>query len=133
MKTPLTLLLLLALLGCRSKDEFQENLIGTWRLIELCKPVGPACTQTRVPADKGVFVAFSTRNEFLEYYQNTKPIEYAFLGCGPGSYQVEERKLRIRAVCMSSSNGRLIEVVSLTPQRLVLNPYGTGEYVFEKQ
>lgn len=134
MKIPLYLLLLLALFGCREKDEFQENLIGTWKLAELCKPVSQsACDKITVPSDKGVFIAFSTKNEFREFYQNTKPIEYAFLGCGGGSYQTEGQDLRIRAVRMSSLDGRLVKVVSLTPGRLVMNPYGTGEYVFEKQ
>lgn len=134
MKTLLTSLLLLALLGCRPKDEFQENLIGTWRLVELCKPVGPNCTQTRVPADKGVFVTFSTRNEVLEWYENQdkRLVEYAFFG-GSGNYRVEGRKVRVFLPFMSTPNGRLVEVVSLTPQKLVMNPYGTGEYVFEKQ
>lgn len=135
MKAPLALLLLLALLGCREKDEFQEKLIGTWRLVELCKSTGPTtCTQVRVPADKGVFVAFTTRNEVLEYYENQdkRPVEYAFMG-GSGSYRVEGQKVRIFLPFMSTPNGRLVEVVSLTPQRMVLNPYGTGEYVFEKQ
>lgn len=134
MKTLLTSLLLLALLGCRPKDDFQETLIGTWRLVELCKPVGPTCTQTRVPADKGVFVAFTTRNEILEWYENQdkKPVEYAFLGVG-GTYRIEGKNLRIFPFLSSSTQGRLAEVISLTPQKLVLNPYGTGEYVFEKQ
>lgn len=134
MKTSLVLLLLLVLLGCREKDPFQEKLIGTWRLVELCKPVGPNCTQVRVPADKGVFVAFTTRNEVLEYYENQdkRPVEFAFLG-GSGSYRVEGQKVRIFLPFMSTPNGRLVEVVSLTPQRMVLNPYGTGEYAFEKK
>ncbi len=130
------IVLLATLLGCREreKDIFQENLIGIWKLIDYCKPNGPSpCAPTRVPNDKGVFISFSSRNEFREFYQNTKPIEYAFLGCGGGTYEVESQKLRIRALCMSSSNGQLFEVVSVTQQRLVLNPFGSGEYVFEKQ
>lgn len=135
MKTPLTLLLLLTLLGCREKDPFQEKLIGTWRLIEYCKPTGQTtCTKITVPSDKGVFVAFTTRNEVIEWYENQdkRPVEYAFLGVG-GSYQIEGKNLRILTYASSSSQGRLVEVVSLTPQRMVLNPYGTGEYVFEKR
>lgn len=140
MKTPLAFMLLLTLLGCRAKDSLQENLIvqenfiGTWRLVQYCKPTGQkTCEQVRVPADKGVFIAFSTKNEFREIYEDTKPIEYGFLGCGPGTYQVEDGKLRIRAACMSSLNGQLFDVVSVTQRRLILNPFGSGEYVFEKQ
>ena len=134
MKTSLTLLLLLILLGCREKDEFQEKLIGTWRLVKLCKPVGPNCTQVRVPADKGVLVAFTTRDEMLEWYENqdARPVEYAFMGVS-GAYRIEGGNLRIQTAFMSTPNGRLVGVVSLTPQRMVLNPYGTGEYVFEKK
>lgn len=129
------MLIFVALLGCREKDPFQENLIGTWKLVDYCKPTATAtCDKIRIPADKGVFVAFTTRNQVLEYYENQdkKPVEYAFLGAG-GKYWIEGKNLRILTFFSSSSNGRFIEVVSLTPQRLIMNPYGTGEYIFEKQ
>ncbi|MCP1385615.1 lipocalin-like domain-containing protein [Runella salmonicolor] len=129
------LLLFLLLTGCFCCNKNPDNeLVGTWKLISYCKPTGSTnCTPITVPNDKGVFVTFSNDKQFNEYFQNTKPIEYAFLGCGGGSYEIEDKNVRIRAVCMSSSNGRLIELVSLSSKRLVLNPYGTGEYIFEKQ
>ncbi|RDB06358.1 lipocalin-like domain-containing protein [Runella aurantiaca] len=127
--------LFLLLVGCFSCNKNPDNeLVGTWKLISYCKPTGSTnCTQITIPNDKGVFVTFTNDKQFNEYFQNTKPIEYAFLGCGGGSYEIEDKNIRIRALCMSSSNGRLIELVSLTSKRLVLNPYGTGEYIFEKQ
>lgn len=123
-------------IACQSSDSVGTNkeLTGTWKLISYCKSTGTsACTQTTVPNDKGVFISFSKKNEFNEYYQNTRPIDYSFLGCGGGSYAVEGSQVRIRAVCMSSSNGQLIDLTSLSQTRLVLNPSGRGEYLFEKQ
>lgn len=83
-----------------------------------------------MPSDKGVLIALDDAGQFNEFYENTKPIDYSFLGCGGGSYQLEGGNLRIRAVCMSSLNGRLIKLVSLTDTRLVLSPFTTGDYIF---
>ncbi|WP_428658307.1 hypothetical protein [Runella sp.] len=130
--TVLLLLLFVSFISCNKGID--NELTGTWKLLSYCKPTGSStCTQVTVPTDKGVFISFSTRNEFNEYYQNTKPVDYSFLGCGGGSYEMEDKHIRIRALCMSSSNGQLFQLVSVTSQRLVLNPFGSGEYVFEKQ
>lgn len=129
------LFLFFLLTGCFSCNKHPENeLVGTWKLISFCKPTGStACTQGTVPTGKGVFIAFANDKTFNEFYQNTKPIDYSFLGCGGGSYEIEDQSVRIRAVCMSSLNGQLIKLISVSSTRLVLNPYGTGEYIFEKQ
>jgi hypothetical protein len=124
------------LMACnRSNAVIAENdLVGTWKLISYCKPGGTiTCNKVTVPSDKGVFISFTNDKKFNEYYQNTKPVDYAFLGCGGGSYEIENQDIRIRASCMSSSNGQLFKFVSLTSKHLTLNPFGSGDYVFEKQ
>lgn len=124
-------------MSCRDKTDVPlslSNLNGTWKLLTYCKPGGTiTCNQVTVPSDKGVFISFTSDKKFNEYYQNTKPVDYAFLGCGGGSYEIEDQSIRIRASCMSSSNGQVFSLVSLTAQRLVLNPFMSGEYIFEKQ
>lgn len=92
-----------------------------------------ACTAVTVPAGKNVFVFFGNDGKFSETYENTKPVEYGFLGCGSGNYSIEDEKVRIRALCMSSSNGQLYDIVSISASQLVLNPFGTGEYVFVRK
>ncbi|MFN8343583.1 MAG: lipocalin family protein [Spirosomataceae bacterium] len=137
MRQIITLLAILTgITACNGdKTGMAENeLIGTWKLISYCKPGGTiTCNQVTVPTDKGVFISFTNDKKFNEYYQNTKPADYAFLGCGGGGYELEEDHIRIRASCMSSSNGQLYKLVSLTAKRLVMNPFGSGDYVFEKQ
>ena len=124
------------LLACNKANQvsLDNNLTGTWKLLSYCKPGGTiTCNKITIPSDKGVFISFSKNKEFNEYYQNTKPVDYAFLGCGGGSYEIEDNNIRIRASCMSSSNGQLYKLVSLSANRLVLNPFMSGEYIFEKQ
>lgn len=130
------LLVPVCLMTCNRADSIilENELVGTWKLLTYCKPGGTiTCNQVTVPSDKGVFISFTNDKNFNEYYQNTKPIDYAFLGCGGGSYEIEESNIRIRASCMSSSNGQLFKLVSITDKRLVLNPFGSGDYIFEKQ
>ncbi|MBD2703844.1 lipocalin family protein [Spirosoma sp. BT702] len=111
-----------------------NKLVGTWQLINYCQPTtSAACAQVSVPTDKGVFITFTNDGTFNEYYQNTKPIEYGFLGCGSGDYTLEGDGVRIRALCMSSTQGRLMKIVSVDTKQLVLNPFDTGEYVFVKK
>jgi hypothetical protein len=136
MKTSITLLVFLGLLSCNQADEtFPKNiLIGTWQLQSYCKPSSTTnCLNVLVPTDKKVFISFSKNNTFNEWYQNTFPSDYSFFGCGGGTYTIDGNNVRIQAACMSSMNGRLVEIVSANTQRLVLNPYGTGEYIFKKQ
>lgn len=129
-------MILSCLLACNKTNQvsFENNLTGTWKLLSYCKPGGTiTCNKITIPSDKGVFISFSKNKEFNEFYQNTKPVDYAFLGCGGGSYEIEDNNIRIRASCMSSSNGQLYKLVSLSANRLVLNPFMSGEYIFEKQ
>lgn len=129
-------IIFVCLMACNGANHVsaENGLVGTWKLISYCKPGGTiTCNLVTVPTDKGVFISFTNKKEFNEFYQNTKPVDYAFLDCGGGSYEIEDQNIRIRALCMSSSNGRLYKLVSLTDKRLVLDPYGSGDYVFEKQ
>ncbi len=134
MKVKISTILLL-FFGFAACDNPPNNeLTGTWKLLSYCQPGGTiTCNQVIVPSDKGVFIFFSRNSEFNETYQNTLPKDYSFLGCGGGSYEIENKNVRIKAVCMSSSNGRLFEIVSLSSKQLILKPNGMGEYVFEKQ
>lgn len=133
MKTLIPLALLTLLLACSKSGNLTpaNQLTGSWRLTNYCKQVSTTgCTAVAVPANKGVFVYFGNDGKFNETYENTKPIEYAFLGCGSGGYRIEGSKLRITALCMSSLSGKLMDLVSVDAHRLVLNPNGTCEYVF---
>ncbi|MFD0878306.1 lipocalin family protein [Massilia pinisoli] len=129
MKKLLTLALLSLLFACKEDKFDPDNLIvGKWRLISYCKPTGTnSCDNTTVPDSKRVFVEFSSKGSFTETYKSTIPVEYAFLGCGGGGYEMENGDVRIRALCMSSSNGQLIKIKSLTDKQLILMPFGTGE------
>ncbi|MFD2937971.1 lipocalin family protein [Spirosoma flavum] len=134
MKHTLLFLYLLSIVACSKSDNAAPTsaLMGTWRLSTYCKPGNSTCTSVDVPSDKGVFVTFGYNGEFNEFYENTKPVEYSFLGCGSGDYKMEGKDIRIIALCMSSTNGRLMKLVSIANNRLVLNPFGTGEYIFVK-
>ncbi len=136
MKYILFLLPLLMLLACSKSDNVvsSNELVGTWRLIAYCKPVSSStCTTIAMPAEKGVFISFDNDGTFNESYENTKPVEYAFLGCGGGAYKIEGSNVRITAICMSSMSGKLMQIVSVKNARLVLNPFGTGEYSFVRR
>ncbi|WP_420148254.1 lipocalin family protein [Spirosoma sp.] len=111
-----------------------DTIVGTWRLTAYCKPASSsACTAVKVPSGKSVFVAFGKDGKFNETYENTKPIEYSFLGCGSGDYTIEGNNIRIVALCMSSTSGRLMQLVSVNNKQLILNPFGSGEYTFERE
>jgi hypothetical protein len=137
MKNLILLFIISGIFSCKS-NEFSEPVaneyVGTWKLISYCQSATPACKPTIVPVEKGVFISFTNDLKFSEFYTNTKPIEYAFMGCGGGSYKIEGTNLRIYASCMSSLAGRSFPVASVDSKRLVLY-YSTPkeEYVFEKQ
>lgn len=138
MKQILPLLLIWLAMACSMSGNVTpanpaNALVGTWRLTTYCKPTGTStCATVSVPADKRVFVSFDNDGTFSEFYENTKPIDYGFLGCGGGSYKIEGNDVRIFASCMSLSTGQLVKLVSVSDTRLVLNPYGTGESVLVK-
>lgn len=79
-----------------------------------------------------MFVTFTNTKTFHETYKNTIAVEYAFLGCGGGNYELENGDVRIRVSCMSSSNGRLIKIQSVSEKKLILIPFDKGEYVFQR-
>ncbi|WP_020604255.1 lipocalin family protein [Spirosoma spitsbergense] len=128
---------LLLLFSCSTSNDAvpsDNGLAGIWRLTTYCKPASNStCTSTTVPAGKNVFVFFGNDGRFNETYENTKPVEYSFLGCGSGNYSIEGNKVRIRALCMSSLDGQLYDILSINASQLVMKPFGTGEYVFVKE
>lgn len=135
MKKLLTLALISLLIGCKGKNLKPEiGLVGKWKLISFCQPSASySCTDEKVPSSKGVFVTFTKAKTFNETYKNTIAVEYAFLGCGGGNYELENGDVRIRASCMSSSNGRLIKIQSISEKKMVLVPFDKGEYIFERE
>lgn len=136
MKYSLFLFCLFTALACSKSDSVtpSNELVGTWRLSSYCKPAtSSTCTPVDVPTNKRVLISFANDGSFGESYENTNVGEYAFLGCGSGDYKLEGNNVRIRALCMSSMNGRLIPLVSIEANRLVMNPFGTGNYIFVKQ
>lgn len=135
MKKLLTFALISLLFACKENKPDPENgIIGKWKLVSYCKPGGTiTCNRVSVPDSKAVIVEFSKKGSFDESYQSTIPAEYAFLGCGGGTYAIENGGVRIRAICMSSSNGVLIKIKSLTDKQLVLMPFEDNDYVFERE
>ena len=138
MKKLLLFLTIALLTGCKEKNSLapENDIVGKWRLISYCQASGgliSGCFQVTIPTDKAVYVEFSSKGAFNETYKNTIPADYAFLGCGMGSYEIEEGKVRIRAMCMSSLAGKLVEINTLTSKKLILQPFPKTEYIFEKQ
>jgi hypothetical protein len=127
-------LLALCFLGCEKTavSSTEKSIVGTWQLETYCKANGTTeCSTVKVPKNVEVLIEFKKNNDFDETYTNTKPFEYAFLGCGPGNYAVEGEAVRIRAACMSSINGALFPIIELTNNKLVLK-MGNSDYVFKK-
>ena len=135
MKKLLTISLISLLLACRNNSVDPENgLVGKWKLTSYCKPTGTnTCTNITIPDNKRVIVEFSGKGSFNETYKGTIAAEYAFLGCGSGDYAIENGDVRIRAMCMSSTMGRLIKIKSVSEKKLILIPFETGEYIFERE
>lgn len=136
MKHILLVFFLWTVLACqKSSDVAPANeLVGTWRLTTYCKPISsPACTTVDVPSNKGVYISFDNDGKFNEFYENTRPVEHGFLGCGGGGYKIEGNDVRIMAICMSSMSGRLIKLVSIDDKRLILSPFETSEYTFVRK
>lgn len=128
----------LHLAGCKEKNSLtpENSIVGKWRLVSYCMPSGglaSGCQQIVVPDNKEVYVEFSEKGTFNETYKNTIAADYAFLGCGDGSYEIENGSVRIKAMCMSSLAGRLVEINSVTSKKLVLKPFFSSEFVFEKE
>ena len=138
MKRILLFLTIAMLTGCKNKEAIgpASDIVGKWRLVSYCQPSGgliSGCIPKVVPDNKAVYVEFSSKGQFNETYKNTIPAEYAFLGCFGGVYEIEDRNVRIKAGCMSSSNGMLVEITSLNSKNLVLKTYHIGEFVFVKE
>lgn len=133
------LFIVIALLtACQDKKNIapETGIIGKWRLVSYCYPSGgliAGCQPVVIPDNKAVYVEFSSKGSFNETYKNTIAADYAFLGCGAGNYEIEDGNIRIRAMCMSSTHGKLIEIGSLSSKKLILKPHIDGEYVFVKE
>ncbi|RFS18161.1 lipocalin family protein [Emticicia sp. C21] len=126
------------LTACQDKKNITPStgIIGKWRLVSYCYPSGglvSGCQPVVIPNNKAVYVEFSSKGLFNETYKNTIAADYAFLGCGGGNYEIEEKGIRIRAMCMSSTQGKLVEISSLSSKKLILKTYTVGEYVFVKE
>ncbi len=131
----LTFALLLFFTACTKTDPTPANeLVGNWRLTTYARNGNTSVNPVSVPSDKTVLVSFANNGSFNESYQNTRAIDYSFLGCGGGSYELVGKQVKIRAVCMSSLAGQLFDVVSVDAKRLTLAPGGAlGFYTFERQ
>jgi len=134
MKNLLICMLFCSLLACKDTDTTPKSaIVGKWKLVTYCRPLeDKACNKITVPAEKYVFVEFSNNGEFNEYYKGTIPAEHAFLGCGMGMYEIENGDVRIRAMCMSSLQGALIKIKSISATQLVMSYLENNEYVFER-
>lgn len=124
--------------GCKENAGLDPeiNIVGKWRLVSYCKSPGglvSGCQKIIIPKNKAVYIEFSKKGTFKETYKNTIAADFAFLGCGSGSYSVENGDVRIKAICMSSMDGMLIEMNSLTSKKMVLKPLFISEYIFEKE
>lgn len=113
---------------------------GNWRLVSYCQPMTDStCTPITVPNDKAVLINLNKKGVFTEDYKNTLPIHYAFLGCGDGTFTLDDSYLLIKASCMSSLSGKLFKTTFLDNNRLILNPVTrdrtlqTGEFMLERQ
>lgn len=138
MKRIFLFLTIALLVGCKNKETIApaSDIVGKWRLVSYCQPSGgliSGCQPKVVPDNKAVYIEFSSKGQFNETYKNTIPADYAFLGCGIGSYEIEDKKVRIKAACMSSLSGTLVEITSLNSKNLVLKTYHIGEFVFAKE
>lgn len=138
MKRLLPFLLIVFLAGCQDKKTITpaSEIVGKWRLVSYCQPSGgliSGCLPKVVPDNKAVYVEFSSKGTYNETYKNTIPAEYAFLGCGGGSYELEDKNVRIKALCMSSTAGMLVEISSISKQKLTLKTYHIGEFVFVRE
>ncbi len=126
MKTILysTLLLIITLFSCEKDNLPNSPLVGEWRLVEYEISRSGISTNNLVfiPDEKQVIVSFSSKKEFNENYKNTLPKEFAFLGCGSGSYELGENNgLRIYAACMSSLSGAAFTIQEVSSNRLELH------------
>ena len=138
MKKIYIFIVIVLLTACQDKNKVvpETGIIGKWRLVSYCYPSGgliAGCQPVVIPDNKAVYVEFSAKGSFNETYKNTIAADYAFMGCGGGNYEIENGDIRIRAMCMSSTAGNLVEISSLSNKKLVLKPFIDGEYVFVKE
>lgn len=135
LRSLLTFALLIFFSACTENNVSPANeLVGNWRLTTFARNGNTSVNPVSVPTDKTVLVSFANNSTFNETYQNTRAADYAFLGCGGGSYEIVGKQVRIRAACMSSMAGQLFDVVSVDAKRLSLSSGNAlGFYTFERQ
>ncbi|MBO0937051.1 hypothetical protein J2I47_10890 [Fibrella sp. HMF5335] len=132
----LTFIFLVSITACTKTDPTPaSDLVGNWRLVGYVRNALTSSAPVSVPSDKTVLVTFASDGTFNETYSNTRPVEYAFLGCGPGSYELTDKQIRIQAVCMSSLSGRVFDLVAVDSKRLSISTGAgsLGYYNFERQ
>ena len=134
-KHVLTFAFLVLLTTCSKTDPTPNELVGNWRLVGYVRDALVSSAPVSVPLDKTVLVTFTSNGTFNETYANTRPVDYAFLGCGGGSYELSGKQIRIRAACMSSLSGQTFDLVSVDSNRLTISPGSgsSGYYNFERQ
>ncbi|MBO0933254.1 hypothetical protein J2I48_19745 [Fibrella sp. HMF5036] len=128
--------MLILVTACTKTDPTPANeLVGNWRLVGYVRNPSISSAPVSVPSGKTVLVTFANDGTFNETYSNTLPAEYAFLGCGGGNYELTNKQIRIRAVCMSSLAGQTFDLVSVDSKRLSISPGAgsLGYYNFERQ
>ncbi len=129
------LLVLTIVSGCKDvfSDSQNKEIYGEWQLKEYCKPDSEnSCAEFSVPKSKSVMITFGRNGKFEETYKNTIPVEYGFLGCGPGNFTYDGEAVYLQLMCMSSTFPRKVPVLKLTSKELVLKPFDNGEYTFRR-
>ncbi|MDP5119991.1 MAG: hypothetical protein NWQ46_00220, partial [Spirosomaceae bacterium] len=115
------------LIGCK-KDSVPANLIvGEWQLQKTEVEQSGNIVKKNKPNKAEVLVRFDQNGEFNETYKNVFPVDFGFLGCGGGNYELEgENGLRIRATCMSSLSGQKFTIIDVSTKELILtNDFGS--------
>lgn len=125
--------LLFALTSCKKEEVSEDGITGKWKLEDYCKPDGEnSCQEVTVPKSKSVVIEFSRSGKFNETYDNTIPVEYGFMGCGPGTFTYDGEAVYLQTMCMSSTYPKKVAILKHTKKELILKPFNTGEYRFKR-
>lgn len=121
------LLLITTLLGCEKADVPSNLIVGEWQLQKTEVEQSGNIVKKNKPNKAEVLVRFDQNGEFNETYKNVFPVDFGFLGCGGGNYELEgENGLRIRATCMSSLSGQKFTIIDVSTKELILtNDFGS--------
>lgn len=129
----ISVILSFGLSGCKKEEVSGDAIVGKWKLEEYCKPEGEnSCKEVTVPKSKSVIIEFSKSGSFNEVYDNTIPVEYGFMGCGPGTFTHDDEAVYLQLMCMSSTYPKKVPILKHTEKELILKPFTNGEYRFRK-